>query len=98
LLVLTPSTTGADTEALVGALRQAATENQLLRQQLEPQDDLRAHPVFDKALNVTLNSVVFGSSGQDLTTTATYTEMTSRFLEPTLLALAVLAIRGCIKR
>ncbi|MCB5166520.1 pentapeptide repeat-containing protein [Streptomyces bambusae] len=53
---------------------------------------------FDKALGVTLNSVVFRSSGQDLTTTGTYIEMTSRLLEPALLALAVLAIRGRIKR
>ncbi|MER7050074.1 pentapeptide repeat-containing protein [Streptomyces jumonjinensis] len=53
---------------------------------------------FDKALNVTLNSVVFRSSGQDLTTTGTYIEMASRILEPALLALAVLAIRGRIKR
>ncbi|WP_371636561.1 pentapeptide repeat-containing protein [Streptomyces zaomyceticus] len=53
---------------------------------------------FDKALNVTLNSVIFRSSGQDLTTTGTYIEMTSRILEPALLALAVLAVRGRIKR
>lgn len=53
---------------------------------------------FDKALSVTLNSVVFRSSGQDLTTTGTYIEMTSRLLEPALLALAVLAVRGRIKR
>ncbi|MGW1354850.1 pentapeptide repeat-containing protein [Streptomyces sp. NPDC002409] len=53
---------------------------------------------FDRALNVTLNSVVFRSSGQDLTTTGTYIEMTSRILEPALLALAVLAVRGRIKR
>ncbi|MFC9700018.1 pentapeptide repeat-containing protein [Streptomyces sp. NPDC056943] len=53
---------------------------------------------FDKALNVTLNSVVFRSSGQDLTTSGTYIEMTSRILEPTLLALAALAVRGRIKR
>ncbi|WP_456208136.1 pentapeptide repeat-containing protein [Streptomyces sp. LZ34] len=53
---------------------------------------------FEKALNVTLNSVVFRSSGQDLTTAGTYIEMTSRLLEPTLLALAVLAVRGRIKR
>ncbi|MFD3375094.1 MULTISPECIES: pentapeptide repeat-containing protein [unclassified Streptomyces] len=53
---------------------------------------------FERALNVTLNSVVFRSSGQDLTTAGTYTEMTSRVLEPTLLALAVLAVRGRIKR
>ncbi|MFD4986436.1 pentapeptide repeat-containing protein [Streptomyces sp. NPDC058374] len=53
---------------------------------------------FEKALNVTLNSVVFRSSGQDLTTAGTYIEMTSRLLEPALLALTVLAIRGRIKR
>ncbi|MFF8401693.1 pentapeptide repeat-containing protein [Streptomyces sp. NPDC015684] len=53
---------------------------------------------FDKALNLTLNSVVFRSSGQDLTTAGTYIEMTSRLLEPALLALAVLAVRGRIKR
>ncbi|QIJ62568.1 pentapeptide repeat-containing protein [Streptomyces sp. JB150] len=53
---------------------------------------------FEKALNVTLNSVVFRSSGQDLTTAGTYIEMTSRFVEPTLLALAVLAVRSRIKR
>ncbi|MEU4358697.1 pentapeptide repeat-containing protein [Streptomyces virginiae] len=53
---------------------------------------------FEKALNVTLNSVVFRSSGQDLTTAGTYIERTSRLLEPVLLALVVLAIRGRIKR
>ncbi|MFD9008697.1 pentapeptide repeat-containing protein [Streptomyces sp. NPDC059552] len=53
---------------------------------------------FDKALSVTLNSVVFRSSGQDLTTAGTYIEMTSRLLEPALLALAVLAVRGRVKR
>ncbi len=53
---------------------------------------------FEKSLNVTSNSVVFRSSGQDLTTAGTYIEMTSRLLEPALLALAILAIRGRIKR
>ncbi|MFE9912927.1 pentapeptide repeat-containing protein [Streptomyces clavifer] len=53
---------------------------------------------FEKALNVTLNSVVFRSSGQDLTTTGTYIEMTSRLTEPILLGLAVLAIRNRVKR
>jgi hypothetical protein len=53
---------------------------------------------FEKALNVTLNSVVFRSSGQDLTTAGAYIEMTSRLVEPVLLALAVLAVRGRIKR
>lgn len=53
---------------------------------------------FDKALRVVINSVVFRSSGQGLTTAGTYTEMTSRIAEPMLLGLAVLAIRGRVKR
>ncbi|MEV0598564.1 pentapeptide repeat-containing protein [Streptomyces sp. NPDC050315] len=53
---------------------------------------------FEKALNVTLNSVVFRSSGQDLTTAGTYIEMTSRLTEPILLGFAGLAIRGRVKR
>ncbi|MFF3663604.1 hypothetical protein [Streptomyces olivochromogenes] len=53
---------------------------------------------FENALNVTFNSVVFRSSGQDLTTAGTYIEMASRLFEPALLALAALAIRGRIKR
>ncbi|GGT52846.1 hypothetical protein GCM10010243_33990 [Streptomyces matensis] len=53
---------------------------------------------FDKSIQVVLNSVVFRSSGQDLTTVGTYTEMISRFTEPVLLALAILAMRARIKR
>ncbi|GAB7109610.1 hypothetical protein JCM4814A_79250 [Streptomyces phaeofaciens JCM 4814] len=53
---------------------------------------------FEKSLNVTLNSVVFRSSGQDLTTAGTYIEMTSRLTEPVLLGLAVLAVRNRVKR
>ncbi|MFE9648913.1 pentapeptide repeat-containing protein [Streptomyces sp. NPDC006365] len=53
---------------------------------------------FDKAVRVVLNSVVFRSSGQDLTTVGTYTEMISRFAEPVLLGLAILAMRARIKR
>ncbi|MET9890591.1 hypothetical protein ABZZ47_10315 [Streptomyces sp. NPDC006465] len=53
---------------------------------------------FDKALSVTLNSVVFRSSGEDLTTAGGYIEMASRFSEPVLLGLAALAIRGRVKR
>ncbi|MGA5198710.1 pentapeptide repeat-containing protein [Streptomyces exfoliatus] len=53
---------------------------------------------FEKALNVTLNSVVFRSSGQDLTTAGTYIEMTSRLTEPVLLGLAILAVRNRVKR
>lgn len=53
---------------------------------------------FDKSLRITLNSVVFRSSGEDLTTTGTYIEIVSRITEPILLGLAALAIRGRIKR
>lgn len=53
---------------------------------------------FDKSLRIVINSVVFRSSGQDLTTAGTYIEMLSRVGEPTLLGLAVLAVRGRVKR
>jgi hypothetical protein len=53
---------------------------------------------FEKSLRVVINSVVFRSSGQNLTTTGTYAEMASRITEPVLLALAVLAIRSRVKR
>ncbi|GHE55551.1 hypothetical protein GCM10018785_26170 [Streptomyces longispororuber] len=51
-----------------------------------------------KAADVVVNSVVFRSSGQDLTTAGRYTEMASRLTEPVLLALALLAVRGRVKR
>ncbi|BCL31022.1 pentapeptide repeat-containing protein [Streptomyces aurantiacus] len=53
---------------------------------------------FEKALNVTLNSVVFRSADQGLTTSGTYIEMASRLTEPVLLALAILAVRNRVKR
>ncbi|MFD3475848.1 hypothetical protein [Streptomyces sp. NPDC058695] len=53
---------------------------------------------FDKALNDTLNSVVFRSVDQDLTTSGTYIEMASRVAEPVLLGLALLAVRNRVKR
>lgn len=53
---------------------------------------------FDKSLRVVINSVVFRSSGQGLTTIGTYTEMASRLSEPVLLGLALLAVRGRVKR
>ncbi|MGW7071862.1 pentapeptide repeat-containing protein [Streptomyces sp. NPDC054855] len=52
----------------------------------------------EEALNVTLNSAVFRSSGRELTTAGTYIEMASRVTEPILLGLAVLAVRGRVKR
>ncbi|HLL62268.1 MAG TPA: pentapeptide repeat-containing protein [Propionibacteriaceae bacterium] len=53
---------------------------------------------FEKSLRVVINSVIFRSSGQDLTTTGTYTEMASRLVEPVLLGLAALAVRSRVKR
>ncbi|MGW8574842.1 pentapeptide repeat-containing protein [Streptomyces niveus] len=53
---------------------------------------------FEKGLRVVINSVVFRSSGQDLTTAGAYAEMTSRAAEPVLLGLAVLAVRSRVKR
>ncbi|MER5629129.1 pentapeptide repeat-containing protein [Streptomyces nitrosporeus] len=53
---------------------------------------------WEKSLRVVINSVVFRSSGQDLTTTGTYTEMASRLAEPLLLGLAALAVRSRVKR
>ncbi|MEU9380069.1 pentapeptide repeat-containing protein [Streptomyces sp. NPDC048279] len=53
---------------------------------------------LEKSLRVVINSVVFGSSGQDLTTAGIYIEMASRLTEPILLGLAVLAVRGRVKR
>ncbi|HEX5566697.1 MAG TPA: hypothetical protein VFY14_07175, partial [Streptomyces sp.] len=53
---------------------------------------------FEKSLRVVINSVVFRSSGQELTTAGTYTEMLSRLVEPVLLGLAVLAVRSRVKR
>jgi hypothetical protein len=63
-----------------------------------PTGDRYTSERFEKALKVTLNSVVFRSSGQDLTTAGDYIEMTSRFTEPVLLGLAALAFRGRVKR
>ena len=63
-----------------------------------PPSDRLTGERFEKSLRVVVNSVIFRSSGQDLTTTGTYTEMASRLTEPVLLGLAVLAVRGRIKR
>ncbi|MGW1988357.1 pentapeptide repeat-containing protein [Streptomyces collinus] len=52
----------------------------------------------EKAQRVLLNSVIFRSSGQNLTTAGTYLEMGSRIAEPVLLGFALFAIRGRIKR
>ncbi|MFD5875493.1 pentapeptide repeat-containing protein [Streptomyces sp. NPDC060322] len=53
---------------------------------------------FEKSLRTVVNSVVFRSGGQDLTTAGTYVEMAARIGEPVLLGLSVLALRGRVKR
>ncbi|CAL9295659.1 hypothetical protein SUDANB66_02517 [Streptomyces sp. SudanB66_2053] len=53
---------------------------------------------LEKSFRVTANSVVFRSTGEELTTAGTYIEMASRLFEPIFLGLAVLAIRGRVKR
>ena len=52
----------------------------------------------EKATLVVVNSVVFRSSGQNLTGWGTVVEMLSRIGEPVLLGLAALAVRGRVKR
>lgn len=52
-----------------------------------PLDERITTERFEKSLRVVINSVVFRSSGQDLTTFGTYTEMVSRITEPVLLGL-----------
>ncbi|MFF3069192.1 pentapeptide repeat-containing protein [Kitasatospora sp. NPDC057936] len=55
-------------------------------------------PRLEWATRTALNSVVFRSAGQGLTTSGTYIEMVSRFVEPILLVLALLAVRNRVKR
>ncbi|OEJ21535.1 hypothetical protein AS594_39025 [Streptomyces agglomeratus] len=52
----------------------------------------------EKAGRTALNSVLFRSAGQGLTVPGTYIEMTCRLVEPVLLALFLLAVRGRVKR
>lgn len=53
---------------------------------------------LEKAGRVVVNSVIFRSSGQDLTGLGNWIEMGSRFTEPIFLGLAALAVRGRVKR
>ncbi|MFF2132434.1 pentapeptide repeat-containing protein [Streptomyces olivochromogenes] len=55
-------------------------------------------PRLDRATRTAFNSVVFRSAGEGLTSVGTYIEMVSRFLEPILLVLALLAVRNRVKR
>ncbi|WP_051757128.1 pentapeptide repeat-containing protein [Kitasatospora purpeofusca] len=52
----------------------------------------------EKAGRVVVNSVIFRSSGQNLTTAGTYLEMASRLTEPVLLGFGLLAVRSRVKR
>lgn len=52
----------------------------------------------EKAGRVVVNSVIFRSSGQNLTTAGTYLEMVSRLAEPVLLGFGLLAVRSRVKR
>ncbi|MEU3873561.1 MULTISPECIES: pentapeptide repeat-containing protein [Streptomyces] len=51
-----------------------------------------------RSVPVALNAAVFRAPGQDLTVTGTYIDIASRMTEPVLLGLAVLSVRGRIKR
>jgi uncharacterized protein YjbI with pentapeptide repeats len=53
---------------------------------------------IDQAIRCTLNSVLFRSTDQPLTTAGSYIEMATRVTGPVLLALALLAIRNRVKR
>ncbi|MBA4863866.1 pentapeptide repeat-containing protein [Streptomyces sp. PSKA54] len=64
----------------------------------EPWHERLSTDRFEGSLRVVINSVIFRASGQNLTTAGTYIEMASRITEPVLLGLAILAIRGRVKR
>jgi uncharacterized protein YjbI with pentapeptide repeats len=53
---------------------------------------------LEDAAPVVLNAVIFRTTDQDLTTAGTYIDMIARLLEPSLLTLAVFAVRGRVKR
>ncbi|MEW1600149.1 pentapeptide repeat-containing protein [Streptomyces sp. NPDC093808] len=91
-----PTTTGR--QAAVGQQVTLTTDTPDPVNPTGPLPDRVTGERFEKALRVVINSVVFRSSGQDLTTTGTYAEMTSRLAEPVLLGLVVLAVRSRVKR
>jgi hypothetical protein len=53
---------------------------------------------LERSGRIVANSVILRSSGQGLTSAGAWIEMVSRFAEPILLGLAILAIRGRVKR
>lgn len=52
----------------------------------------------EQAAQIVVNSVIFRSAGQSLTTPGTWIEMASRLCEPVLLGFAAFAARGRVKR
>jgi uncharacterized protein YjbI with pentapeptide repeats len=91
-----PQTTGQQVGA--GQKLKLTTDTPDPRNPTGPLSERVSTERFEKALRVVITSVVFRSSGEDLTTAGTYTEMASRLAEPVLLGLAVLAVRGRVKR
>ncbi|MFI1045031.1 pentapeptide repeat-containing protein [Streptomyces griseoruber] len=86
-----------------GIIAPPGTKTTLVLDKANPNLDLPLPDRFtgrrlEKAGRVVLNSVIFRSSGQDLTDSGTWIEMISRFTEPVLLGFAALAVRGRIKR
>ncbi|WP_326597132.1 pentapeptide repeat-containing protein [Streptomyces sp. NBC_01803] len=91
-----PTTTGRQVEA--GQRLALTTDTPAPVNPIGPLHQRLSTDRFEKSLRTVINSTVFRSSGQDLTTAGTYVEMTSRLVEPVLLGLAVLAIRARVKR
>ncbi|GAB2628143.1 hypothetical protein GCM10027168_69810 [Streptomyces capparidis] len=91
-----PTTTGR--QVPIGQEVSLTTDTPAPRNPTGPWPERVTGERFEKALRVVINSVVFRSSGQSLTTTGTYTEMASRLTAPILLGLTVLAVRSRVKR
>jgi uncharacterized protein YjbI with pentapeptide repeats len=83
-----------------------AAVGQPVRLVTETPDAIAAGPVRDrftairarKAARIAVNSVLFRASGQNLTAVGGDIEVASRFCEPVLLSLTVLAVRSRVKR
>jgi hypothetical protein len=91
-----PTTTGRQVRA--GQTITLVTDTPLPVNPTGPLVDRLTTDRFEQGLRAVINSVVFRSSGLDLTTAGTYAEMASRFTEPVLLGLAILAVRNRVKR
>lgn len=73
----------------------SGTDNGVITQTQITASSSHSGEPFEKAPNVTLDPVVFRSSGQDRTTAGAYIEMASHLTEPVLLGLPV---RNRVKR